>query len=965
MCARGHLDAEKSRAASLADRKKLGMSGQAVSKRVLARVGTDVKKYRIERLIGIGGMAVVYAATHRNGNRVAMKFLLERYADDPEICRLFSREAYVANQVDHPGAVNVLDDDIDDEGCPFMVMPLLEGESLRRRWEERNKRLPVAEVAVFVADALEVLAAAHAKGIVHRDIKPDNLFVTNTGHVRVLDFGIARRLAGDGTGTVTGHMLGTPAFMPPEQALGERAAIGPHSDCWAVGATMFSLLSGELVHRADNSHAQLAAAATRRARSLAGVAPTLPAAIVELVDKALAFDAAERWPSAREMREALLHAFSEALGKPVSEVARDVRAELAVELSPRGGDLHGNTTLASDRGRRAEGATERDAPTLAGVERVPGVTDDVPARSRHLPDDATTVLAAGVVKEASPRKRHLGRAALGMVALLALGGAVLGQAHRKKPDAEPPPMPTGVVITELPISSTCKSEAVIQYRAGLIAARKATWDVAHAAFEKAAALDPSCPEPQVQLALAGYFLTYPIAKEREWFHHALAVRDALGERDRLVLDAYEPLIMSEPADRGETTRRLDQVVQQFPTDAQLLQLVAMAHLLSDSDNPADVKLAIELMQKETVVDPLDANGWQGLGAAYAMLGRDEEERVALDKCLDVAPGSTDCLDQRSRNFRRNGDCETGLTDARSWIANAPRNHRAYLVFAQALASTRAPLESVESALQQMRDYGPKEWSDVIYIYNSALLAALNGDFVQAERLAEQMSEQAQVSSVLLHHVRMSALLVDIFVETGRDSRAFTVAERFLRRKDAASAGFWRASAFEPLVLSVLFRPARGRWLGWSERWQASVLSEVTKRQAWALEWGSIRDVEDIGPQAWKQRPDEHQVLVKADQQFVIPIIAKELEGRIALASGEYQMASGLLESSVKACFTLEQPFTNTRAHFWLGQAKEHTGDVAGACDAYRVVLQRWGNAKPRSVTASEARKRAEVLGCKL
>ncbi|WP_394843653.1 protein kinase [Pendulispora brunnea] len=941
------------------------MSGQAVSKRVLARVGTDVQKYRIERLIGIGGMAAVYAATHRNGNRVAIKFLLERYADDPAICRLFSREAYVANEVGHPGAVNVLDDDIDDDGCPFMVMPLLEGESLRRRWEEKGKRLPLTEVAVFIADALDVLAAAHAKGIVHRDIKPDNLFVTNTGHVRVLDFGIARRLEGDGTGTATGQMLGTPAFMPPEQALGERTAIGPHSDCWAVGATMFLLLSGEFVHPADNSNAQLAAAATKRARSLAEVASTLPVAAVQLVDKALAFDIGQRWPSAREMREALLEAFGSALGKPVSDVATDVRREIATQLSPAGDDLHANTTLEREHRSQVGGMTERDAQTSGGPKQSRAAAGNISGPSRHVGDEATTVLAAGVVKGVAPRTRTIWVSVIGLFVFLAVGVAVLGRGQGKQ--AEVPAVPTAraTTIVDLPISPTCKNEAVIHYREGLIAMRKATWDVAHAAFEKAAALDPACPEPHVQLALTGYSLTYPIATEREWFRQALAVRDALGERDRLMLDALSPLIMSEPADRQETTRRLDEMARRFPYDAQVLDYAAIAHLLSASD-PATAQRVLELAREETAIDPLAANGWQMQAGTYALLGRQDDERAALRKCLEVAPGSTDCLDQRGRSLRECGECEAALTDTRSWIVNAPRNHRAYLTLAQALAATGAPLESVESALQQMRDLGSKEWSDVIYVYYSALLAALNGDFVQAQKLAEQMAAQAQVSSVLLHHVRMSALLVDIFVETGQEARAVPVAQRFLRRKSAAPAGFWRAAAFEPLVLSAMFRPARAQWLDWSEHWEKSSLSELTKQQAWALRWGPISDTKDVGAQAWAARPSEEPSALKpADQQYIVPVMADAFEGRIALAAGEYESAVKSLEASVKPCFRLEQPFPNTRAHFWLGQAKEYTGDVAGACNAYGVVLQRWGNAKPRSVTAENAKKRAHALGCTL
>ncbi len=310
------------------------LSGPTVTARVLSRVGTTVhRKYRIDRLLGVGGMGAVYAGTHRNGHRVAIKFLLERFVDMPDVHRRFSREAYVANQVQHPGAVPVLDDDVDDAGCPFLIMPLLEGETLHVRAQRAKGRLPLAEAGVWIAEALAVLGSAHARGIVHRDIKPENLFITRAGEVRVLDFGVAQRLDGDPSITITGQIVGTPAFMPPEQARGDRAAIGPHSDCWAMGAVLFTLLSGEHVHQADGAGPQLIAAATRNARSLAEVVPDAPPSVVRCVDKALAFDAADRWRSAGELRSALVEALEEATGEPFAAIASSLREGLDAQVS--------------------------------------------------------------------------------------------------------------------------------------------------------------------------------------------------------------------------------------------------------------------------------------------------------------------------------------------------------------------------------------------------------------------------------------------------------------------------------------------------------------------------------------------------------------------------------------------------------------------------------------------------------
>ncbi|HWL85939.1 MAG TPA: serine/threonine-protein kinase, partial [Polyangiaceae bacterium] len=341
-------------------------------------------------------MATVYAAEDPHGRVVAIKFMLESFREDPDACRLFSREAQIANEVGHPWAVPVLDYDIDEDGCAFLIMPLLEGETVRARWERAQRRLPVAEVAVLMSDVLDVLTSAHAKGIVHSDIKPENLFVTVDGNVRVLDFGIARRFEpelrglprptfnpANATGaTMTGRMIGSPAFMPPEQALGNRPAIGPHSDCWAAGATIFALLSGELVHPADSAPAQLVAAATKRARSLAAAAPNLPEAIVRFVDKALIFEPEERWPSAREMSGALLDAFEGALGESVASVASRVRPNLMAELSGRVED-----TMMSARGEREAGGgrilgVESRSPRAASLRR-DGVEDSFESMARE------------------------------------------------------------------------------------------------------------------------------------------------------------------------------------------------------------------------------------------------------------------------------------------------------------------------------------------------------------------------------------------------------------------------------------------------------------------------------------------------------------------------------------------------------------------------------------------------------
>ncbi|WP_437765808.1 protein kinase [Sorangium sp. So ce281] len=269
-------------------------------------------KWRLERLLGFGGMAMVYAATHRNGMRGAVKLLRRELSEDEEARSRFLREGYVANRVEHPGIVRVLDDDVTEDGSVFLVMELLEGETVEaRRAREPGGVLGASEVLGIADDLLDVLAVAHERGIVHRDLKPDNLFLTRQGQLKVLDFGIARlrELSSPANAsTRAGTLMGTPQFMPPEQARGQWDRVDPRSDLWAVGSTMYQLLSGRYVHQAETLPLLLLAAMTQPAPPMGSVLPALPTPIAGVMDVALAFDPDRRWPNARAMQRALRQA---------------------------------------------------------------------------------------------------------------------------------------------------------------------------------------------------------------------------------------------------------------------------------------------------------------------------------------------------------------------------------------------------------------------------------------------------------------------------------------------------------------------------------------------------------------------------------------------------------------------------------------------------------------------------------
>ena len=269
-------------------------------------------RWRVDERIGSGGMATVYAVTDPDGQRGALKMLHAQLSRDASTRARFLREGKVANAIDHPGVVRVEDDGVTGDGSAFLVLELLEGETIEARRVRLGGALPPEEVLDTADMALDALAAAHEKHIVHRDVKPENFFLCHDGSVKLLDFGLARMKDSQGETTATGVTIGTPEFMPPEQAMGRRDAIDARSDVWGLGATMFNAITGEYVHDAPTLHEQLMASARQRARPIRTLAPFVPPPIAAVIDKALELDMNDRWPSAREMQNALRRARQEA-----------------------------------------------------------------------------------------------------------------------------------------------------------------------------------------------------------------------------------------------------------------------------------------------------------------------------------------------------------------------------------------------------------------------------------------------------------------------------------------------------------------------------------------------------------------------------------------------------------------------------------------------------------------------------
>src|SRR5690348_6679023 len=243
-------------------------------------------RYRLEDRIGAGGMSTVYRATDETLQRtVAIKLMNREIATDSDQLERFRREARAVAQLSHPHIVGVIDYG-EDDGRPYIVFEYVEGETLKERIR-RSGRLPITEAVAYAIEIARALGTAHARHIVHRDVKPQNVLIDEEGTAKVTDFGIARTMTEEGL-TADGRVLGTTDYVSPEQALGHD--VGPQSDLYSLGIVLFEMLTGDVPFTGEN---QVAVAMKHVREELPDVQmrrPEVSSALASVIDRATAKD---------------------------------------------------------------------------------------------------------------------------------------------------------------------------------------------------------------------------------------------------------------------------------------------------------------------------------------------------------------------------------------------------------------------------------------------------------------------------------------------------------------------------------------------------------------------------------------------------------------------------------------------------------------------------------------------------
>ncbi|MBK9259463.1 MAG: protein kinase [Polyangiaceae bacterium] len=872
----------------------------------VAQAGDKFGRFEVRGELGRGGMGIVYAAVDPTlGREVALKVLPA--SGDVERRRRFLREARSAAAVTHPGIATVFEVG-EQDGTVFIAMERVRGKTLRA-WLDENRPVPIVAAQKIGRSIARTLAKAHELGVVHRDLKPENAMLTEDGDVKLLDFGLAKVVGSktldddSTTETQEGRIMGTPCYMSPEQARG--LPVDARSDVFSFGVMLYELLTGKRPFSGSTSVDLMAAITRDEPAAVSEVEPGVSAEVAAVVHRCLRKAPDDRYADARAL-------------------SRDLDA--ACEVSALQSTLpQGPISLANP---------PKPKPRLS--RRIVGVL-------------------AGL--------------SLAAVASLGFWKASTGPG----PNAEAMVSPggsssSGMAMMALPSPKSGKADAAEAYRKGMLEFRKgSSWgpNLVHATE-----IDPTLAEAHVQLAAAALFNS---AAERSRAHYrkAMDLVDTLSDEDRVLLNAIEPLLLRQPSDWAESIRRFSKAVEKFPNDAHFWFYLAIA-----TANFEDFAKANGYLNRAIALDPGFAHARVLLAMYTAYEGRFEAAEQAAEQCLKVAPESTLCMDLISRLRLREGKCEEMAQVARRMIAASTSRTLGEIVLAESLAARGQPLATVEQAIAQA-EASRQELPVATTVATKKQFTTLRlfarmlaGDFEGAETRARELEALTQTSHMQEERGAAAKLLAQIMLETGRTREAGEVVMAFLDRRDA-----WEPTpSAEDIAMAkdatpfLLFAAAESERLSAAER--------TERRDAWLRDWEARATpiarnylwMHAHASTAYTAEEAKNAIDVLSRQAPLPPFrpetMADAYVGRMYLLAGRPDDAITWLDGAARSCAALQFPFEHTRAFLWLGQAKESKGDTKGACGAYQVVLDRWGQAKPKSVSAGQARARVKALGCR-
>ena len=889
-------------------------------------------RYRIERLLAVGGMGAVYVAQHvETEQRVALKVLLAAANASERAMEGFRLEARVFSRIRGDHIVRVLDAGVDaDKKLGFIVMELLEGETLGGMVRRLGPIAP-ATLVPLVLQAASALDAAHAATdgngqpapIVHRDLKPDNIFVVagDAGpQVKLLDFGMAK--IASATSTASQEIRGTPQYMAVEQIEGH--AVQPQTDVAALGLTVFFCVTGRSYWRSASSKEATTAALLREI--LAGTAT------------------------------------------PASERARELGVE-GIELTPEFDAWFARATATEPQARfPSAGQAARELARVLGesAATTPATTPVLPPSPPHraraeapLPSTGASSVTAPVPSRPTSRLSRLRLAAVFGLALAAVATLLLLRSQSNRPANGGASATVSAAAPPVGVSQ----EASLAFADARAALRDGDFDRCVRSLRRAVTIAPDLAGAQVWLAAVLVFRferDTDLAGPRDALAAASLHRDQLEPRERAVFNGLQRMLGAQPPDLGALVAVLRPAVAESPSDAVLRLMLARAlqYTARFDDARNEARKLIEL-------DPEFAPAYVVLANIDEVVRDYEGKRHVIDACLERMPLSNVCL--LNRIYGMGQSCDEVEANARHMVAVLPSDPVGYAQLARTLVNEHRPeqevLAVVEQRLARVDEEERRRWGWRI----EAATAFEYGHFAKADELAAQATERLASDLEVTPHAYWLRMLI---AEEVADTRQAATLVRAMRSRASLWTAGWAAAGGD-LLVHALKAGAIDRATFEQER-------DTFRARLPGVSAGGLRSPESASFKRWLDRSartaasDEDARAACAEFKeggyAFLPFLDTDVidAGAVFVQAREFERAKEALGRSLcdlRPGGRVSFPGVAVRRSLLLGRTLEATGDRSGACAAYGEVIERWG-AAPRSITADEARSAVKRLACR-
>ena len=612
---------------------------------------TIAGKYRLDSLVGYGGMGSVWAATHLGlGHQIAIKLISKAHASTPEIRRRFDTEAKAVARLKSRHVVQIYDNGELADGTPFIAMELLSGESLHKRIHSRGP-VQVPEAVAIVTQACRALSKAHAAGIIHRDIKPDNIFLAQSDDdgtilAKVLDFGVAKiaHTESETSSTQTGSLVGTPLYMSPEQARGLKG-IDHRTDLYSLALVTYTMLSGNLAFHAESFGDLLLNICTQPLPSLRQSAPWLPVAIDAWFQRAAARDAKDRFQSAQEFADAFAIAAGEIPSRPTFGSVADQSGPVRVVLPASETPLSDSSTNPFER--RAVGLGSANTITGATMQAPPPAVPPAPPSTGSL--------------EAPKGRGRLAPIAVGVTALprrpSASGACGTGRRRSPRPHRAlrraPQPRPRSP-----PKFKPSSLRGAKRSERGVAIWRRSRSQKGPTRARRQPSSGSSRRSTSSEATRARGASTSAGRGTRGRRSHRATPRSSRPSNRSF---------QREPADFAESTARLETALKTFPDDAEMHYLLGsnLGSMAGQRDQ------ALAELKRSIALDPNQPHVLDIVADSQAYRGEFAAAKQAIDDCLRIAPDGLECLGEQVWEDSEQGACDRVEAASRRMLAVDP------------------------------------------------------------------------------------------------------------------------------------------------------------------------------------------------------------------------------------------------------------------------------------------------------